>query len=147
MPIRIPIPSVITIIADIASGENDKHAISVFEGLVAAVAMPGGDLNRDEIDAQTFLKIRVSAESFSVSDDDDDDDSSLDARRWASKKSCLWRIIEVNCPLNDGETVSLLPLVVVGVVVFVRRVLVAVEAFEGFEVVDISIIIIVNGIR
>ena len=119
MPIRIPIPSVITIIADIASGENDKHAISVFEGLVAAVAMPGGDLNRDEIDAQTFLKIRVSAESFSVSDDDDDDDSSLDARRWASKKSCLWRIIEVNCPLNDGETVSLLPLVVVGVVVFV----------------------------
>jgi len=129
MPIRIPIPSVITIIADIASGENDKYTASVFEGLVAVGAMPGGDLNRDEIDAQTFLKIRVSAESFSVSnddDDDDDDDSSLDARRWASKKSCLWRIIEVNCPLNDGETVSLLPLAVVGGV--------------GFEVVDMSAI-------
>jgi hypothetical protein len=97
----------------------------VFEGLVAAVAMPAGDLKRDEIEAQTFLKIRVSTESFSVSNDDDDD-SILDARRWASKKSCLWRIIEVNCPLNDGETVSLLPFVVV--------------AFEVFEVVDMNAI-------
>lgn len=129
MPIRIPIPSVITIIADIASGENDKYTVSAVEGLVAAGAMPGGDLNRDEIEAQTFLKIRVSTESFSVSDDDDDDDSSPDARRWASKKNCLWRMIEVNCPLNDGETVSLLPLVAVGGVVF-----------ERFEVVDMSAI-------